>query len=391
MTELDHLRFREVMGHYPTGVVLVTAVVDGEPVGMIVGSFTSVSLDPPLVAYLPTTTSTTFARLREAEVFCVNVLSAEQEPLCRRMASRADDKWAGVGWEPSAGGAPIIDGAVAWLECGVHSIAEAGDHYLVMGHVRDMDVLTPETPLLFFQGGYGRFTLSSLVASSSPDLVMAIRLAEVVREDVEELSHRLGVGCDVIAAVGQDLVFVGAAGTGDELSTGPILGSRIPLMAPLGEQYVAWAGEQAAARWIERSGARDADTQANLMRRLEKARIRGFSMSRIPADQELDFYSAVRAYTDSDHLTPAQERGLRGAIVAWSRSYDPVDVVPEETYEPHSLAVAVLDSQSQPLLILRLTDLPHPAPGEQIIDWVRELRVCSARVSAKVDKAARRA
>ena len=128
MNDIDHMRFREVLGHYPTGVVLVTAVVDGEPVGMIVGSFTSVSLDPPLVAYLPMTTSATFDRIRQSSVFCVNVLSSEQEPLCRKMASRADDKWAGVEWSASPQGAPIISGAVAWLECSVQSITEAGDH-----------------------------------------------------------------------------------------------------------------------------------------------------------------------------------------------------------------------------------------------------------------------
>src|SRR5690606_37875544 len=98
----------------------------------------------------------------------INVLSAEQEDLCRRFAGRGEDKWAGVTWTPSPGGAPVLEGAVAWIECTTESIAEAGDHYLVLGRVRELGAQNPTAPLLFFQGGYGRFTMSSVVAASSP-------------------------------------------------------------------------------------------------------------------------------------------------------------------------------------------------------------------------------
>ena len=87
MTELDPRLFRDVLGHYPTGVVLVTALdADGEPHPLVVGSFSSVSLDPPLVAYLPTTSSYTFWRLSESATFCINVLLAGQERRVRRFA-----------------------------------------------------------------------------------------------------------------------------------------------------------------------------------------------------------------------------------------------------------------------------------------------------------------
>jgi flavin reductase (DIM6/NTAB) family NADH-FMN oxidoreductase RutF len=167
----DARSFREVLGHYPTGVALVSAVTQqGRPIGMIVGSFTSVSLDPPLVAYLPMRTSRTFEVMRRSGTFVVNVLAAEQENLCRRFAGPGEDKWHGVRWRPSPSGAPILDGAVAWIECSTDSITEAGDHYVVLGRVDHLEVQDAATPLLFFQGGYGRFATSSMVAAPARTL-----------------------------------------------------------------------------------------------------------------------------------------------------------------------------------------------------------------------------
>ena len=110
---IDSNTFRETLGHFPTGVVVVTTTVDGEPLGMVVGSFTSVSLDPPLVAYLPARTSSSYAKLGASDTFCVNVLAASQEALCRQFASRTGDKYAGVAWHPSELGSPILDEAAS--------------------------------------------------------------------------------------------------------------------------------------------------------------------------------------------------------------------------------------------------------------------------------------
>ena len=365
MTELDARLFRDVLGHYPTGVVLVTAIgPDGDPVGMIVGSFTSVSLDPPLVAYLPTLSSFTFGRLRQAEKFCINVLSADQEDVCRTFAGRGEDKWAGVAWSPSPGGAPILDGAVAWIECTTESVTEAGDHFLVLGRVCNLGVLNPVAPLLFFQGGYGRFTMSSVVAASSPDLVAAIRLAEKARDDIEMLAARTGAAVDVVAAVGSDLVYVGAATGADVGPSVPTLGTRIPLMAPLGEQYVAWAGEEAAESWIARAGIKDPEIQQALRARLSLARERGWSLSRLDPEDELDFYQTLRDYSDGE-LVPAKERALRDRIVQWSQHYEPVAIDPTADYCAHSLVVPVLGKDNRPLLNIRLVNLPGRRPGSR--------------------------
>ncbi|CAB5004084.1 MAG: flavin reductase [Actinobacteria bacterium] len=389
MTGIDDRRFREVLGHYPTGVALVAALApEGDPVGMVVGSFTSVSLDPPLVAFLPAIGSGTFARLRQSGTFVINVLSAEQEGLCRTFASRSDDKWAGVDWHASASGDPILRDAVAWIECAVESITEAGDHYLVIGRVRDLSVQSPVTPLVFFQGGYGRFTQSSLVAASTPELIAAIRMAEAARGDIERLAARLGVACDVVAAVGGDLVFVGSAAAENADPSGSTLGTRIPLMAPLGEQYVAWCGPEAAEEWMSRAGITDSHERAVLRARLDSARERGWSMSDMAPEEELGLYDVLREYSDGE-VSPAEQRDIHERIERWSIDDAPGTIEPEALYDVHSIAVPVLDADARPMLLLRVVSLPHPASGAQIEEWVAGLLQCAASIGAHIEELAR--
>src|SRR5262245_25488403 len=99
---VDPMFFRRVLGHFPTGVAVITAIdADGAPAGMAVGSFTSVSLDPPLVAFLPGRSSTSFPKIRRSERFCANVLSHSQEHICRAMAAKGADKFAQIAWSPA--------------------------------------------------------------------------------------------------------------------------------------------------------------------------------------------------------------------------------------------------------------------------------------------------
>ena len=155
----DSAQFRQVLGHFPTGVTVVTAAPASGPVGLAVGSFASVSLDPPLVAFFPDRGSSSWPHIEEAGSFCVNILSEDQEVVCRRFATKGDDKFVGLGWRPCHSGAPLLDGVLAWIDCDIDSVTEAGDHYCVMGRVRDLGVGQDGGPLLFFRGGYGRFAV----------------------------------------------------------------------------------------------------------------------------------------------------------------------------------------------------------------------------------------
>lgn len=147
------------MARYPTGVTIVSAIADGgEPIGMVVGTFTSVSLDPPLVAFMPSRASATFNRMRPVDTFAVNVLSARMTEVRLSFAAcEQRRRWAGVGWRPSPSGAPIIDGALAWVECGYESVRPAGDHYIVVGRVKALGAAASAPPMLFYQGEYGTF------------------------------------------------------------------------------------------------------------------------------------------------------------------------------------------------------------------------------------------
>jgi flavin reductase (DIM6/NTAB) family NADH-FMN oxidoreductase RutF len=154
---VDQARFRQVLGHFATGVTIVTTIDEDGPAGMSVNSFTSVSLDPPLVAFCVGNRSTTWPRIQATGAFCVNVLGAGQEALARLFAGPAPSRFTGLGWRPSPSGAPLIDGALAWVEATVEAVHPAGDHTMVIGRARHLDVAHEGGPLVFFRGGYGRF------------------------------------------------------------------------------------------------------------------------------------------------------------------------------------------------------------------------------------------
>ncbi len=151
----DSARFRQVLGHFPTGITVVTAGKGSDRTGVAIGSFFSVSLDPPLVGFCAGKQSSTWPRIREAGSFCVNVLAGDQEDVSRAFASKATDKFEGLGYSPGPfSGAPLLDGALAWIDCEIEAVHEAGDHEIVVGRVHDLGVSEERGPLVFFRGGY---------------------------------------------------------------------------------------------------------------------------------------------------------------------------------------------------------------------------------------------
>jgi flavin reductase (DIM6/NTAB) family NADH-FMN oxidoreductase RutF len=161
---IDPLQFRRVLGYFPTGVTVVTAcTAEGLPVGVTIGSFSSVSLDPPLVGFLPMIHSDRWPEIRATGVFCVNVLSSTQGELCWQFArTTVEEPFDGVEWRPSeATGSPILAGAIAWIDCEIEDVVVAGDHHFVTGRVLQLEHVSPESEpnaLLFFRGKLGEFT-----------------------------------------------------------------------------------------------------------------------------------------------------------------------------------------------------------------------------------------
>jgi len=155
---IDAAHFRQVLGHFATGVTIVTAMDGDEPVGVAANSFTSVSLDPPLVAFCAAHESTTWPRIQAGGVFCVNILEEDQEDICRLFATRGADRFRSIGWRRAPQtGSPVLSDVLAWLDCRIEAEHQAGDHVIAVARVLELESSHRGRPLLFYRGGYGRF------------------------------------------------------------------------------------------------------------------------------------------------------------------------------------------------------------------------------------------
>ena len=152
---VDALEFRRVLGHFPTGVAIVTALdAARRPTGLSVGSFFPISLVPPLVGLCVARQSKSWPRIKAAGSFCVNILADDQQELCAAFARSGTEKFIGVQWNTIFTDNPSIHGSLAWIDCDIQQIHEAGDHEICVAAVKAMDVVREARPLVFFRGGY---------------------------------------------------------------------------------------------------------------------------------------------------------------------------------------------------------------------------------------------
>lgn len=155
-TAIEPMSFREALGHYASGITVITSQVDGEPVGFTCQSFYSVSMSPPLVSFSVMANSASYPKIRQAGRFVVNILSGDQVGISNQFARRGTDKWRGVDWQESPLGNPIIGGSLHWLDCEIHAEHAAGDHLIVIGEVKALNLqeTAAREPLLYFKGQY---------------------------------------------------------------------------------------------------------------------------------------------------------------------------------------------------------------------------------------------
>jgi flavin reductase (DIM6/NTAB) family NADH-FMN oxidoreductase RutF len=374
--DIDPALFRETLGHYPTGVAVVTAIAeDRKPVGMVVGTFSSVSMAPPLIAFYPMSSSRSFAQLRTAIAFCVNVLASDQEPFCRRFATAGESKFEGVGWKPAPLGSPILDGAVSWIECTFEDVREAGDHFIVLGRVGDLAVERSTLPLLFFQGGYGRFSPGSFIATPDPELIQAAQLAESMRSEVEKLSEEYAVNCSVLAKIRWDAVQVLAANQSPVDEPFP-LGHRQPLIPPFGAVFMANSPDEDVEQWLLRAPDHGDERREVNRAQLERVREQGYSL--LAAGPEvLERHQAVlTAFELSDRL-PRREREVL-QVTSELADFFFTDLVPGEHYDLANVVVLVATRDGLPPMALRMTGLPRGATTEQIEVWIEALKRIAA-------------
>ncbi|MDT3443274.1 MULTISPECIES: flavin reductase family protein [unclassified Pseudofrankia] len=153
---VDPTTFRKVLGHFCTGITIVTGLDgSGSPFGLACQSFTSLSLDPPLVLICPGRSSTSWPRIEQTGRFTVNVLAEDQQDVSTAFGSKTAAKFDAVPWHATDRGAVVLDNVLAWVHCDIDATYDGGDHQIVVGAVRQMHILRDHGPLLYFRGGYG--------------------------------------------------------------------------------------------------------------------------------------------------------------------------------------------------------------------------------------------
>ncbi|WP_214105768.1 flavin reductase [Acrocarpospora catenulata] len=374
---IDGPAYRRALGRHPTGVALVTALdAAGDPVGMIVGTFSSVSLDPPLVSFMPDRSSTSFPKIREAARFAVNVLSSEQAEVCRSFAARHPDRWDRIAWRPTPGGAPSLPDALLWVECEPHAIHEAGDHYIVIGRVTALGEGIDAPPLVFFRGGYGQFTPASLVLAPEIDLLPQIRLADLARAEMEQIAQRTGLECVAQALLGDELVFIASAGVSPHGHAPTRVGLRIPLIPPRGGLFAAWQPPE-HVRWSRRF-RHVGETPAGWSRMLHRIRERGWSIWLADDSAELD--RLFDAASGGEITTDLVER-VSQAIDKLAASVEPADLDPGERCAVRFLGAPVFGTDGRVQLALRLLGLPPEMSWAHMRDLAAQLVAGADRVT----------
>lgn len=154
--EIDSATLRKVMGHFCTGVAVITAHDGDGPRGFTCQSVVSVSLDPPYVSFCPSKTSTTWPVLRVSRNLCINILAEHQRDICSSFAASGGDKFVGVDWVSAGNGAPALTDALASIEATVVLEHDAGDHTIVLARITHV-AASDGRPLLFYRGAFGGF------------------------------------------------------------------------------------------------------------------------------------------------------------------------------------------------------------------------------------------
>lgn len=387
MTIADKDIFHTVLSNYPTGVAIITATTEeGEHLALVIGSFAAVSSDPPLVSFMPMKSSRTFERLAACPTMCINVLTAEQESVGRTIARRSTDKLHGLDWFTSPQGNPILQDSLAWLEVQIQSTVEAGDHWIALCEVLDLDVNNPVAPLLYFQGGYGAFVVPSLVARIDAEIADGVDTAVSSRAELEELATATGGECTLFKTIhDRELVAVATAG-GTGRSGHPNLGRRLPLVPPIGDTWASSVDSERQEVWLQRASGAQEELVEAYRARLAFCRDNGYLITFTNPDNLSPFTELKAATSDyaASRPTPQQERLIRQRVTGASRpaDYTPRQIDPTQTYNIASLMLPIQDPAGEVHLTLRLSDLPQSVSGDTVLGWIHLGQQTAADIAA---------
>jgi flavin reductase (DIM6/NTAB) family NADH-FMN oxidoreductase RutF len=375
--------FRNVMSNYPTGVAVVTGKAeDGEVMALVVGTFSSVSIDPPLVSFMPMKTSRTFERMRRCESLCINIFGGEQEDAMMKIAKRRENKLDGIEWYPSPSGDPILNKCIGWIDTSISEIVEAGDHWIVLCHVHDLEVTNPVPPLLFFQGGYGSFVGTAQLGRLRHDTLPATHAAHGAHDSLTALAQSIGCEVIVYTALSEDELATVYSAVGEGVKEQDSFSSRVPIVPPIGDTYVFDKDSGVQERWLGKLDDSSDTVRTEHQRRLEFLKDKGYIISHLPADGQQaygDMIAATREYLKAP-LTPLSERAIRDLIEATTVDYLQREITEDETFTIGSIVLPVQDPTGDYTLTLRLSQLPQNVDGATVNAWIDQAKLAVARI-----------
>lgn len=375
--------FREVMGHYPTGVAVVTGrSAQGEILALVVGTFASVSLDPPLVSFMPMKTSRTFQKLRSCDSLCINILGGEQQAEMLSIAQRWENKLDGIEWYPSPSGDPILKNSIAWVDTTISDVVEAGDHWIVLCAVADLQITNSVAPLLFFQGGYGSFAGSEQVSRMGHEILPAIHAAHSVSEKLKDLAESIGCEVSVFAAISDDELATVFSALSADASREAGLASRFPMVPPIGDSYMFDKPVELRERWMNKLKNASEEVHARHLKRLEFIREHGYLLALLPEAGSQAYEQMIRATREykKANPTPMEERSIREAIGTTRLDYDPRELEDSEIYNVGSVVLPVRDPSGEYTMTLRLAQLPAGASGADVAVWIDRAKAAAREI-----------
>jgi flavin reductase (DIM6/NTAB) family NADH-FMN oxidoreductase RutF/DNA-binding IclR family transcriptional regulator len=355
---IDPLTYRRVLGQYPTGVCVVTAESpEHGKCGMVVGSFTSVSLDPPLIAFYPARSSTSWPKIQSAGSFCVNILSADQEDVCRTFFGSTGDKFASLGTSPAGSGAPVIEGVVAWLDCDITDVQEAGDHFIVLGRIRSLETVGRHLPLVFFQGGYGAFSPLSLAAPDQRgSLTAPLRHVDLARPLMERFAEEFACRCIAVTRVDDEVICVASAGQSQDAGdAATLVGQRMPYTPPIGSIWAAFEDQDHIDKWL-RLQPNEELRELNRVG-LQTVRDRGVSLTLL-SEAQRQFVTTMDDMAKAPDEPPRPLRGILQNLV-----FDPPELSDHTKESVRQISAPVFDQNGHVALALTAFGFGRPPSG----------------------------
>lgn len=367
--------WRTIMGEYPTGVAIITSVDDdGKPQGMVVNTFASVSMDPPLISYMPMKSSHTYQAIADTKNFRVTILGAGHENLCRSFVRSPETRFTVGNWELDDEGIPYLKDAVIQFDCTQHDVVEAGDHDIVIGRVRDLGYGdgTHGMPLLFLKGGYGSFTMPRLEFRPQ-HLGSHLRVADQMADAIQRLAEEQGVMVTLCSLNKDTVVVLGAANLQATHQQAPAVGATFPLAAPMGVVFAAWSNGSQNQIWRRDGKAMGFEDDALLEAMVKRVQERGYAVSIGPTmSEEFETIVGDPRRNESD-LTELWEN-----IVNDYRELDD-----REDWPAHvsSIQVPVVNTDGNANLALAVSQLPMGMTHEELEKFADRCKAVATQLS----------